>query len=148
MRWPWETSSMVQWGMTKRQLRYLTSFLLDVLNLSLEGWVVKVERKPHLSSAAACTWEPGRRYGLVALWPAKKLREDLGGAHEFRRYPTAFTLLHELLHIRLEGHLTEPEAEESPTRSPHFEWALDQIATTILRGLLADPLTISHIPKG
>jgi hypothetical protein len=134
--------------MNKRARTDLAHLLMDTLHLGLEGWEIHVHKSRQLRSAAACTWEPGRKFAIIEIWPSAQLMVDLGPHHEFLEYATAFTLLHELLHIRLEGHLTEEDAAASQTRCPAFEWALDMVATALLRGLLSNPTFAGRIPKG
>jgi hypothetical protein len=122
--------------MTSHRLNKLTRRLGRELGLVQEGWQLAAEFNADLESAAAVAWEPSRRCAFIEIRPLPALQNDIGPHDSMRRIPVTYTLVHELLHLRLEGHLSQEEAEDSPTRTPAFEWALDKVARSICKGLL------------
>ena len=119
------------------ELQTLTNKLATELGLTQEGWQITVQTKRKLKNLAQTSWEPSRRSGIIVLRTQKAIYEDTKALPKLFPYAVAYTILHELLHVRLEGHTEIADIEETTYRLPAFEWALDKLAETLVLGFVS-----------
>ena len=115
-------------------MTHLLNILADTLGLTGEGWTIGHSTDRKQRNLAQIDWEPSRRAAHITLRPHGDIYLD---AHKHQRpYALALTLTHELLHLRLEGHMEPEEAVLSPHHTPAFEYAVDSLAWVLVTGLV------------
>jgi hypothetical protein len=129
--------------MKTSKLTSILKLLMSELHLREEGWGVKLIIDPDLETVGEVEWEPARKSATIKMWPEAKIQKDAVNEVDWiRDHAVVYTLIHELLHLRLEGHLDQDVAAKGTHPTPLFEWAIDMLARSILRGLIARKLVL------
>lgn len=135
--------------MTIANLRKIGRAIEKELNLFSEGWVIEYRYNARIDVLANASWEPSRHSARIQIKSHAAVYTDSLYDAEMAQYAVACTLCHELLHVRLEGHLEMEEMNTMGYHTPAFEWSLDQLAKVVVSGMVSRGLLgKEHKPRG